>query len=137
VNQKIEPGLDAIQLHGEETPAFVRDLHARFVIKALRVGNGFSPQAADAYPCDAILVDAFSESARGGTGERCDWPLARALAARSKRVILAGGLTPENVREAIEIVRPFAVDVCSGVEDAPGRKNAEKLRRFVAAVQQL
>lgn len=137
VNQPIEfvnsLPLAGVQLHGEEPPDFVRDVQAPFVIKALRAGPGF---AFTKYDCDAILLDAWSDNGRGGTGETFDWSIASRVKSQARRLILAGGLTTANVRSAIESVRPFAVDVCSGVEDAPGRKNPEKLREFVTAVRQ-
>jgi len=138
VNQSIdlarELALDGVQLHGDESPELVRDSEAPFVIKALRVGEGFSAERAEGYECDAILLDGYSANARGGTGQSFDWSIARAVEGNVKRLILAGGLTSDNVADAITAVAPFAVDVCSGVEDAPGQKNPEKLRRFIAEV---
>ncbi len=130
-----ELGLAAVQLHGDETPDDVREINAPSVIKALRVGPDFALETAAAYECDAILLDAHSPHARGGTGERFDWKIAFAVKARVKRLILAGGLSPENVHEAIQTVGPDAVDVCSGIEESAGRKDTEKLRRFVAAAR--
>lgn len=127
--------LDAIQLHGAESPEYVRDLRALFVIKALRVGPGYSASPASDYRCDAILLDNWSPNAPGGTGETFPWPVAAALRPSVKRLMLAGGLTCENVAAAVRLVRPFAVDVCSGVEAAPGRKNHAMLGRFVEAVR--
>ncbi|MFL6539195.1 MAG: bifunctional indole-3-glycerol-phosphate synthase TrpC/phosphoribosylanthranilate isomerase TrpF [Chthoniobacterales bacterium] len=124
--------LDAVQLHGDESPEYARDVQAPFVIKALRVSDNFSPDAAADYDCDAILLDGYSPSAHGGMGTRFDWSVASAV--KAKRLILAGGLTTENIRDAVEMVRPYAVDICSGVEDAPGRKSPEKLRRFIRAI---
>lgn len=130
-----ELALDAIQLHGDEAPDYVRALQAPFLIKALRVGNGFSPASARAYDCDAVLLDTYSPSVRGGSGEVFDWSIAVAVKSNGQRVFLAGGLTAENVAKAIDVVRPFAIDVCSGIEDAPGRKNEEKLRRLLGALE--
>lgn len=143
VNQEIELvqkitrilALDAVQLHGEEAPEYVHKLGASFVIKALRVGSGFAVSAASDYQCAAILLDSWSATSPGGTGETLPWPVAAALRPHVRRLMLAGGLTGENVGEAIQIVQPFAVDVCSGVEDWPGRKDRAKLRRFVEAVR--
>lgn len=126
--------LDAVQLHGDETPEYATALRAPFVIKAFRVGTAFAEEKAASFPCDAVLLDSWNAHTRGGTGETFSWPTAAALRPRVKRLILAGGLTSRNVAEAIELVRPDAVDVCSGVEDAPGRKSADKVQRFVAAV---
>lgn len=127
--------LDAVQLHGDEDLAYLRNLRAPFVIKALRVGSLFPAAGAADYDCDAILLDAWSAGAPGGTGQTFPWPVAAAVRPLVRRLFLAGGLKPENVMEAVKVVRPFAVDVCSGVEDAPGRKNYAKLRRFVEAVR--
>lgn len=130
-----ESGVAAVQLHGEESPAYCAALSGRPVIKALRVGASFAPEEALAYPADAILLDSFSRRARGGTGETFDWSLARRTRELVSQLYLAGGLTPENVGRAVRAVRPFAVDVCSGVELAPGRKGAELMGRFVAAAR--
>ncbi|MDQ3200324.1 MAG: phosphoribosylanthranilate isomerase [Verrucomicrobiota bacterium] len=130
-----ELALDGVQLHGDESAQFARKLDDSFVIKALRVGNGDSSVRAGDYACDAILLDSWSANARGGTGETFPWEIAAALRPEVKRLILAGGLTSENVVAAIAAVRPFAVDTCSGVELAPGRKDHEKVARFVAAVR--
>ena len=125
--------LDAVQLHGAEGANYLRNLEAPFVIKALRVGPQFSlSQPADCY---AILLDSLSANAPGGTGEIFPWSVAAAMRPLVRRLFLAGGLKPENVSEAIQLVRPNAVDVCSGIEDAPGRKNHAKLQQFVKAVR--
>jgi phosphoribosylanthranilate isomerase len=125
--------LDGVQLHGAETPDFVTRVGAPFRIKAIRVALNLP--LTNAYNCDAILLDTWSADRPGGTGETFDWSIATQLRARVPRLILAGGLRPENVNDAIRIVRPFGVDVCSGVEDAPGRKSESKVRRFVEAVK--
>ena len=130
-----EAGVAAVQLHGDESPAYCAALAGRVVIKALRVGARFAPEQASAYRTHAILLDAYSPREFGGTGEVFDWALARRTRALVSRLFLAGGLTPENVGAAIAAVRPFAVDVCSGVEAAPGRKDLSRLREFVAAVR--
>lgn len=125
--------LDAVQLHGAETPEYARQLHFPFVIKALRVGSDFSAAAALNFPSDAILLDSYNSVLPGGTGETFPWSVAAGL--RVKRLILAGGLTSANVAGAIEQVKPFAVDVCSGVETRPGEKDRAKVQRFVASVR--
>jgi phosphoribosylanthranilate isomerase len=127
--------LDAVQLHGGEDPDYVRNLKAPFVIKALRVDPLFVASSAADYDCDAILLDTWGTSALGGTGQTFPWSVAVAVRPLVRRLFLAGGLKPENVTDALKIVRPFAVDVCSGVEDGPGRKNHTKLRRFIEAVR--
>ena len=127
--------LAAVQLHGEESPAELAALASRHkVIKAVRVGPRFRPALLRRYwRADALLLDGFAPKLRGGTGRTLDWRVARD-ARRFGRIILAGGLTPDNVAEAIRIARPWAVDVASGVEARPGRKDPGKLRALFAAV---
>jgi phosphoribosylanthranilate isomerase len=121
--------LDLVQLHGDESPADCR-LEGRRVIKALRVRDATSlAQAAD-YPVAALLLDAWVAGHYGGTGATFNWQLAAAQARRGP-VILAGGLTPENVAAAVQTVAPFAVDVSSGVESAPGRKDPARVAAFI------
>ena len=124
-------GLTAAQLHGDETPAVVGRVSKKIpVIKALRIAQAdSSPQFARFREASAFLLDAAHPGQYGGTGTTANWHLARA-AAQSHRILLAGGLTPENVGEAIRIVRPYAVDVASGVESRPGRKDPARLRAF-------
>jgi len=131
-----EVPLDLVQLHGDEAPEQC-DISPRRALKAVRVGPGFRPEDALRYEGRAagILLDTRSDAAPGGTGEAFDWSLARAVRERVSFLVLAGGLTPENVGAAIRAVRPDAVDVSSGVESAPGRKDGEKLRAFLAAVR--
>lgn len=127
--------LDAVQLHGAEMPSYVQELNLPCVIKAFRVDSGFAAAEAADFPCAAILLDTYSAALPGGTGEVFSWSLAAGLPRR--RLILAGGLTSGNVAEAIRQVGPFAVDVCSGVESAPGRKDAREVGRFVERVRAL
>jgi phosphoribosylanthranilate isomerase len=122
-------GLDAVQLHGDELPTDCLLPPCR-VIKGVRPADaGDLPALAD-YPVTALLVDAAVPGQFGGTGQRADWGLARQLATRH-RVILAGGLTPENVGAAVRQVRPYGIDVASGVEISPGRKDPDKVARFI------
>ncbi len=128
-------GLDWLQLHGEESPDYCRSLNRR-VVKAFRLKEGeglpnFSPYQGAA---QAFLLDAYRPGVPGGTGATFDWHLAR-QAAKCGPTILAGGLTPDNVAQAVETARPQAVDVASGVEAAPGKKDPEKLRAFFARVR--
>ena len=126
-------GLDAVQLHGEETPRYCLGVNNTRVIKAFRVGEDFDLDAILDYPVSAILLDAKVEGQYGGTGRRISWELAKE-ASRRATVILAGGITIDNVADAINSVRPFAVDACSGVESEPGRKDLIKLREFMKEV---
>jgi indole-3-glycerol phosphate synthase/phosphoribosylanthranilate isomerase len=126
----------AVQLHGDETPDYCRSMKDRFVIKALRVSDDFRPEQAAEYDTAAVLLDAFSATARGGTGKRFDWQRARATTRFVPKLILAGGLMAENVAEALAVVQPFAVDVCSSLESAPGKKSEERVRAFMAAVRE-
>jgi phosphoribosylanthranilate isomerase len=120
--------LDLVQLHGAETEHCAEQLGSG-VIKAIAVGIERICQE-QAYPSTTLLLDTYSPSGAGGTGKSFDWLLAVSVAKR-RPIILAGGLTPENVVEAINTVSPYAVDVSSGVEHAPGRKNHEKMSSFV------
>ena len=130
VNQvAADSGIDLVQLHGDETAENCRQI-GRPLIKALRVRNAESLAAWDQYPVTAILLDAWHPEKFGGTGEPCDWGLAADLA-RQTTIILAGGLSPENVAEAVKIVKPHAVDVSSGVEKSPGQKDPDKVAAFI------
>src|SRR5262245_54059554 len=120
-------GARMVQLHGDESPDYCAGLGAERVIKALRVGDDFDARRILDYPAAAILLEAFDAKLYGGTGRTANWTIARE-AARLTRVFLAGGLSPENIVEAIRAVEPFAVDVNSGVESAPGRKDVSKLQ---------
>jgi phosphoribosylanthranilate isomerase len=124
------------QLHGNEPPAVVVELSRMLkVIKAFRVGADFPIERLEEYRgASAFLLDAAEAGQYGGTGHRTDWALARKAAA-THRIILAGGLKVENVGEAICLVRPYGVDVASGVETKPGRKDHGKLREFVQEVR--
>jgi phosphoribosylanthranilate isomerase len=126
----------AVQLHGDETAEYCRALRDEFmVIKAMRVGRDFSPAQAETFDADAVLLDAFSTDAYGGTGRTFDWSMASEVRALVPRLFLSGGLAPENVAEAIAQVGPYAVDACSHLESAPGQKDLERVRAFVAAVR--
>jgi phosphoribosylanthranilate isomerase len=128
-------GLSAAQLHGDEPPKLVTEIAKKVsVIKALHVGKGSAlPSFAKYRGAAAFLLDAAHSGQYGGTGRAANWSLANA-AAKSHRILLAGGLTPENVAEAILTVRPYAVDVTSGVESKPGKKDPARLRAFFAEV---
>ncbi|NJC88179.1 MAG: phosphoribosylanthranilate isomerase [Desulfuromonas sp.] len=124
-----ECGLDVLQLHGDEPPQACL-LPPYRVIKGVRPSSVADLGALAAYPVAALLVDAAVPGQFGGTGQRADWQLAAQLAT-SQRIILAGGLTPANVAAAVRTVHPYGVDVSSGVEQAPGRKDPEKVAQFI------
>jgi phosphoribosylanthranilate isomerase len=129
-------GLTMLQLHGSEGPSYCAEASRRSglpVIKAARVRNAASIRALSAFHTDFHLLDAHVPGKAGGTGESFDWSLAAEHAA-TPPFLLSGGLRPDNVREAIDVAAPFAVDVASGVEAEPGRKDPEKLASFFAAV---
>jgi phosphoribosylanthranilate isomerase len=128
--------LGSVQLHGVESPAEVAELGRKHrVIKAVQVKRGFRAASLARYrAADAILLDGFAPGLHGGTGRTLDWKLARA-ARRYGRIILAGGLTPDNIAEAIRVARPYAVDVASGVESRPGQKDPARLRALFKAIE--
>ena len=130
-------GLAVAQLHGDENASYCREL-SRPTIKALRLKDRGSLLALAEYQgrggVRGFILDAFSEETYGGTGQTTDWTLA-ADVAKTARVLLAGGLTPENVGEAIRTVHPYGVDVSSGVESAPGKKDLAKIDAFLRAVR--
>ena len=131
-------GLNAIQLHGDEDAAFIDEIRKRSeltVIKALRVSPQFHAKDAVVFRADAILLDSYSDKEHGGTGATFDWDIAKQVSNLFPVLYLAGGLTPENVSEAIKQVRPYAVDVCSRIESTPGKKDEDKLKRFITAVR--
>ena len=128
-------GIGTVQLHGDEPPEIARELAAELsVIKAFRVRDQGDLAGVADYPAAAYLLDSRVAGRRGGTGVAFDWRLA-AQVATPKPIILAGGLTPENVAEAIGQARPYGVDTSSGVEAAPGTKDAARVRAFVAAAK--
>lgn len=128
--------LELVQLHGHEPLEALEDLPRR-AIKALGVNADFDVEQARRYAerADALLLDTGGQVLPGGSGRTFDWTVAREVRARVPRLILAGGLTPDNVAAAITAVRPDAVDVSSGVESSPGRKDAARLRAFIEAVR--
>ena len=128
-----EVGLQAIQLHGDEPPECCAGYGPLRVIKALRVGEGFDCRVIEQYAVGMILLDAGIKGSYGGTGHRFDWRTA-IEAKRYAPLMLAGGLRVDNVAEAILTVRPAAIDVCSGVESEPGRKDLRKLNEFMSEV---
>jgi phosphoribosylanthranilate isomerase len=131
-------GLKYLQLHGDESPALISGLRrtARSVkvIKAIRVRRSLGGRQVRQFRnASAILLDGFDAQRRGGTGKTFNWSLARRFRVRH-RIFLAGGLTPENVAAAIRKAQPFAIDVCSGVESAPGKKDPAKIKALMQAI---
>ena len=124
-----ESGISRVQLHGEESPDLCRRLPWP-CIKAFRFTEKVRPDMMPYYPVHAFLIEGFHGDLYGGGGVKADWHRVATLHGYGL-IMLAGGLTPDNVQEAIETVGPYAVDVCSGVEDTPGRKDAAKVRDFV------
>jgi phosphoribosylanthranilate isomerase len=127
-------GLDTLQFHGEEPPEFCRQFGLK-ALKAFRVQGPDTLKALPHYSDLTWLLDSFVAGTRGGTGNSFNWDLAAQVVRMGGRVILAGGLTPENAAEAVRKVRPYALDVSSGVESMPGRKEAAKVRAFIAAAR--
>lgn len=134
-----ECGFALAQLHGDESTLYCQNL-SRPTLKAIRLKDRATFLALAAFQGCAnvrgVLIDAFSDQAYGGTGQTVDWTLAEE-AARSTPIILAGGLSPANVAGAIQMVRPYGVDVSSGVEKSPGKKDHHKLKAFIEAVRSL
>lgn len=128
--------INAFQLHGDETPFYCQNFLNTTVIKGFRMKDEKSLEKIKDYETvDAILLDAFTEGEFGGSGKTFDWNLAVKAKKFQKPIILSGGLTPENVSEAISKVKPYAVDVCSGVELYPGKKDPQKMKLFIREVK--
>jgi phosphoribosylanthranilate isomerase len=129
-----EAGLTMLQFHGDEPPEFCTQF-GLMSMKAFRIRDEKSLEEIPNYQTDAYLLDAYSTEARGGTGEKFNWDLAIEAKKFGKPIFLAGGLTPENVAEAVRKVQPFGVDVSSGVESAPGIKNHARIKAFIATTK--
>lgn len=134
-------GFDLVQLHGDEPPDYCSEIH-RPVIKAIRIRATDRPEdvqarlAAYVPHVHAFLFDTYAESAQGGTGETFPWDIVRGIDA-GRPIFLAGGLTPANVADAVDAVRPYAIDVASGVEESPGRKDLERIDALFAEIASL
>jgi len=129
-----QAGVKAVQLHGDESPDYCRALNS--VIKTFAVSKDkFDIKQIESYEVDAIMLDTKDNRLRGGTGRVFDWSIAQQVSQLVPKLYLAGGLSPENVSEAIEMVQPYAVDACSSLEDKPGIKNHERMRVFVSKVR--
>src|SRR5471032_422592 len=129
-----EADLTMLQFHGDEPPEFCTQF-GLMSMKAFRIRDAESLKKIPDYLTDAYLLDAFSSTTLGGTGEKFNWDLAVAAQKFGKPIFLAGGLTPENVAEAVKKVQPVGVDVSSGVESAPGKKDHAKVKAFIAAAK--
>lgn len=129
-----EIGLSMLQFHGNETPEYCAKF-GLMSMKAFPMRNEESLEKIPNYQTDAYLLDAYMENALGGTGKTFNWELAVEAQKFGKPIFLSGGLTPENVADAVKKVQPFAVDVSSGVEKSPGKKDAGKVKAFIAAVK--
>ncbi|MBL6766275.1 MAG: phosphoribosylanthranilate isomerase [Verrucomicrobiae bacterium] len=130
-------GINTLQFHGDETPEFCARFAPMKVIKAFRMQGSQTLRELAQYNVDALLLDSYEADIPGGTGMIFNWDLARQAKDEGKPIILAGGLNPENVAEAIHETWPYAVDVASGVEIEKGRKDADLVRRFIATVRQV
>ncbi len=128
--------LDILQFHGEESPDYCGQFGLPY-FKAFRMREDFDFSRLDSFRPRAFLLDAFSPGERGGTGRTFNWELALRARGESRRIILAGGLSPENVAGALSLVQPWGVDVSSGVESAPGIKDRTKIEAFLRAVKNL
>jgi phosphoribosylanthranilate isomerase len=136
-----EVRLDGVQLHGDEDFGFVSQTRKQLgtkTIKCLRVNSGSAIPDPTDYACDAVLLDSYSPRGYGGTGEKFSWDVAKEIRifVPNMELYLAGGLTAENVAEAIRTVRPYAVDVASGVEFSPGKKDPAKVAAFIKAAKE-
>ena len=129
-----ECGLNLLQFHGAESPEYCRQF-SLMSMKAFRIRNAESLRALPAYQTDAWLLDAYSPDRLGGTGETFNWELAVEAQRLGRPIFLAGGLRPENVAEAVRRVQPYGVDVSSGVEAEPGKKDLAKVRAFIEAAK--
>lgn len=130
-----EAGVAGVQLHGDESPDYCRQLSGRYVIKVFKAHDDFEPQQVLDYQVQAIMLDTFDPQMRGGTGRVFDWSVARNTRALVPKFFLAGGLSPENVQGAIEAVGPYGVDACSALEMSPGKKLLERVGAFVKAAR--
>lgn len=129
-----ECGLNVLQFHGNETPEYCAQF-GLMSMKAIRVKDEEAIELSRKYTTEALLLDAWSPAGQGGTGEVFDWDLAVRIRRMGRTVFLAGGLTAENVAQAIRRVSPFGIDVSSGVESSPGRKDHGKIRAFIQAAR--
>lgn len=130
-----DAGVTAIQLHGDESPDYCRALKPRYVIKALAAGADFETQFTPSYDVEAILLDTKDDALRGGTGRVFDWSIAQDVRRTVRKLFLAGGLSLQNIEEAILSVNPYGVDACSALEETPGKKNHDRMAAFVKKIR--
>ena len=134
-----DAGVDAAQLHGDESREFCRALKAlspdRLVIKVFRADEKFQPDNATPYHADAFMLDAYARNLYGGTGQVTDWAVARKMRELVPRLFISGGLSAKNVSAAIGAIRPYGVDACSKLESSPGHKDPERVKAFVRAAR--
>ena len=138
VNQIIKKcNLNIVQFHGDESPDYCGHFEGMKVIKAFRVRNSDSLRVLSNYRVDGFLLDTYIEGKMGGTGVSFDWDLVRLLKDFREPIILSGGLSPDNVAEAVKMVKPYAVDVSTGVESTPGKKDPQLVKEFIRRAKQL
>ena len=128
--------LDLVQLHGSETPEYCDQIDCE-TIKAFQVKDDTILSSIDKYRTDYILLDAHHPELKGGTGETFNWEIAQQVVAAGKKIFLSGGLNAENIAQALSKIKPFAVDICSGAERTPGRKDPDKLQKLADIVRSL
>ena len=126
--------LDLLQIHGDETPGYCDSLGSPY-IKAFRLKDENTLSEVNQYNTNYILFDTYSADEYGGTGRAFDWDILKNHPFENKYVILSGGLNPGNIKEAVNLLQPYAVDVSSGVEESPGKKDIEKIKKFIEAVR--
>lgn len=125
----------AIQLHGDESPDYCRNLANRKIIKALAAGADFEAEQARAYEVEAILLDTKDPALRGGTGRVFDWTIAKRVKRLVPKLFLAGGLNLQNIEQAIISVDPYGVDACSALEETAGKKDHARMRSFINTIR--
>ncbi|MGK0290541.1 MAG: phosphoribosylanthranilate isomerase [bacterium] len=135
INIQKKTGVDVIQLHGDETPEFCQELNQTGIrwLKAIRVRDDFDFSTLDHFPTHQFLLDAWSDQEYGGTGEAFDWSKIQTLS-ESKEIILAGGIRPDNAKQAVDLTKPYAIDVSSGVEVSAGVKSMDKIQQLLTAI---
>ncbi|MFC1512652.1 phosphoribosylanthranilate isomerase [bacterium] len=126
---------DVLQLHGDEPPSYCEEFKKTAIFKAFRLTKKKDLKLLSEYKVNSYLLDTYKEGKWGGTGNTFNWDLAKLAVEKFGSIILSGGLNPENAAQAVRIVKPWAVDVCSGVESSPGKKDKKKMKAFIEAVR--